>query len=161
MTPDQTGAMRVETQLHDKIMSNQNPSASAFRTSCQNFWVPLHKGFRSSWMKSCENSFRYNFNLNYAIRSQFCTWHDSWAVMTCAKLWPDWSLSLKKSNMNFNEIWIMSSYIVWKTGRWLPPLVPARVTQKVVVMSTSPRKPHKMLKGHGMTIRLWIYSCAF
>ena len=148
----QTRAMRVEKQLHDKIMSNRSPSASAFRTSCQNSWDPSHKGFMSSWLKSRQNYFCYNFNFNYATRSQFCTYHDSWAVM---------ALLLKKSNMNFDEIWIMTSYIVCKTGRWLPPLVPGRVAQKVVVMSTSPRKPHKMLKGHGMTIRLSIYSCAF
>ena len=29
------------------------------------------------------------FNFDYTIRSQFCTCHDSWAVMACAKLEPD------------------------------------------------------------------------
>ena len=33
--------------------------------------------------------FSSNFDSNGPIRSQFCTWHDSLTVMTCAKLWPD------------------------------------------------------------------------
>ena len=31
---------------------------------------------------------------NDQIRPQFCTCHDSWAVVTCAKLWPDWIITL-------------------------------------------------------------------
>ena len=34
---------------------------------------------------------------NDPIRSQFCTCHDSWAVMTCAKLWPDWITRIRIS----------------------------------------------------------------
>ena len=35
---------------------------------------------------------QYSFCVKYndPITSQFCTCHDSLAVMTCAKLWPDW-----------------------------------------------------------------------
>ena len=29
------------------------------------------------------------FHLNGPVRSAFCTCHDSWAVVICAKLWPD------------------------------------------------------------------------
>ena len=29
------------------------------------------------------------------IRSQFCTWHNSWAVVPCAKWWPDWTIRIK------------------------------------------------------------------
>ena len=33
--------------------------------------------------------------INDQIRSQFCTCHDSLAVVTCAKLWPDWIIRIK------------------------------------------------------------------
>ena len=33
--------------------------------------------------------FILKFDFNHPIRSQFCTYHDSLAVMICAKLWPD------------------------------------------------------------------------
>ena len=33
---------------------------------------------------------------NDQIRSQFCTCHDCWAVMTCANLWPDWMIRLMR-----------------------------------------------------------------
>ena len=47
------------------------------------------KGFRRSLFKYSGNSVHSNFNSNDPIRSQFCTCHNSWAVMTCANLWPD------------------------------------------------------------------------
>ena len=31
----------------------------------------------------------------HPIRPQFCTCHNSWAVVACAKLWPDWILEIK------------------------------------------------------------------
>ena len=49
----------------------------------------FHKQFMSSLLKSCENPFCSNFDSNDPIRSQFCTRHDSLAVMACAKLLPD------------------------------------------------------------------------
>ena len=38
----------------------------------------------NSWTSSC-----FNFVLNDPIASWFCTCHDSSAVVSCAKLWPD------------------------------------------------------------------------
>ena len=35
------------------------------------------------------NYFGFNFDGNHSISSQFCTCHDSWAVVTCAKLRAD------------------------------------------------------------------------
>ena len=35
-----------------------------------------------------------NFTNNDPIRSQFCTCHDSWAVVRYAKLWPNWIITL-------------------------------------------------------------------
>ena len=45
--------------------------------------------FANSQLKSCDNFCCCNFYCNDPVRSHFCTCHDSWAVMTCAKLWPD------------------------------------------------------------------------
>ena len=30
-----------------------------------------------------------------AVKSQICTCHDSWAVVACAKLWPDWIIRIQ------------------------------------------------------------------
>ena len=40
-------------------------------------------------MKSRRNLVSSNLNSKYQIRSQFRTWHDSSAVVACAKLWSD------------------------------------------------------------------------
>ena len=34
-------------------------------------------------------SFWFDFLSNHQVRSQFCTCNNSWAVVVCAKLWPD------------------------------------------------------------------------
>ena len=47
------------------------------------------QGRLSSPSKYCENVFRFNFDLIDTIKLQFCTCHDSSAVMACAKLWTD------------------------------------------------------------------------
>ena len=59
-----------------------------------------------------------HFNSNDQIRSQFCTCHDSWAVVACAKLWPDLIVifHICKNNSNSCEIWIMSWYTI---VRWV------------------------------------------
>ena len=54
------------------------------------------------WAHNWENSFCSNIHSNYSIRPQVCTCHNSWAVVTCAKLWSDWiNISLCKSFTNF------------------------------------------------------------
>ena len=47
----------------------------------------FHKGIMSSLSKSRENESCSNLKDNDQIRSQFCTCHDSSAVVACAKLW--------------------------------------------------------------------------
>ena len=39
-------------------------------------------------LRSRENTCSSYLKNDYEIRSQFCTCHDSWAVVSCAKLWP-------------------------------------------------------------------------
>ena len=53
------------------------------------------------------------FHYNDPIRLQFCTCHDSWAVVACAKLPPDWIIIFsRKPTPISNEIWIMSSWAI-------------------------------------------------
>ena len=49
----------------------------------------------SSSPKSCKNTYWFYVNNNDHIRSQFCTCHDSWAVMPCAKVLPDCTIRNK------------------------------------------------------------------
>ena len=48
-----------------------------------------------------------------AIGSQFDTCHDSWAVMACAKLWPDHCSSCKKQYLSFQifRLWAHISFV--------------------------------------------------
>ena len=47
----------------------------------------FHIEFMRSYLKFCKHFHCYNYEFHYPIRSQFCTFQDSWAVLTCAKLW--------------------------------------------------------------------------
>ena len=53
-------------------------------------WSPVHQLPRSSKLKFCKIYFGSYFHSDDAIRSQFCTCHDSWAAVTYAKLLSDW-----------------------------------------------------------------------
>ena len=48
-------------------------------------------------MKSCQNYLCFYYDSNGQTRPQFCTCHDSSAVMTCAKLGPDMIIFCKWS----------------------------------------------------------------
>ena len=50
---------------------------------------PFRKGFMSLWLKSCENIHCFSRDSWDLIRSQFCTCHDSYAVVSCAKVLPN------------------------------------------------------------------------
>ena len=59
--------------------------------------------------------FSFNPDSDDPVRSQICTCHDSWAVVTCAKLWSDHMIIFRaRAIRNFCEIWIMSSKTVCK-----------------------------------------------
>ena len=97
------------TQYHDCWWSDDAQS--------KGIWALFHKGFMSSLMKSCENSVCANFYYNYPIRSQFCLWHNSCAVGTCANLWHDWISILYVKKMHiFYKIWIMISSTICEMG---------------------------------------------
>ena len=61
-----------------------------------------------------KNSFWSDFCSDDAIRSQFCTCHDSSAVMSCVKLWPDIIIifhikaSIKASIFTKSELWAIA-----------------------------------------------------
>ena len=79
---------------------------------------PCHKVFISS---SCEKSFCPDFDSNDRISSQFCTCHDSWAVMTCAKLWPDSIIIFQvKATWVLTRfgLWAHVSFVQWAPDPW-------------------------------------------
>ena len=56
------------------------------------------------------------------IRSQFCTCHDSSAVMACAKLWPDWDIIFHKTVTCIIKrfgLWAHKSFVKWVSGSLL------------------------------------------
>ena len=63
-----------------------------------------------------------NFDSNDSTRSQFCTCHDSWAVMTCAKLWPAPIIVFEE-----NPTWILTRFGFWAHKpfvSWVPDIFP-------------------------------------
>ena len=66
------------------------PLPGTWWTSCRSIQEHLsstiYKLFSS---KPCENNLFASVGSD-AIRPQICTCHDSWAVVACAKLWPEW-----------------------------------------------------------------------
>ena len=58
----------------------------------------------------------YNYDFKYLIRSEFCTWHDSWAVMACAKFCSDRNIMhLARINFVFMKfgLWAHKSFEKW------------------------------------------------
>ena len=68
----------------------------------------FHYQIVSLQFKSCKNKHCFNVRNNKPIMLQFCTCHDSWAVMTCAKLWHDWLI----------QIWFTARRIFTKFHLW-------------------------------------------
>ena len=59
-------------------------------------------------------------NSNEIITPRFCTWHDSCAVMTCAKFWSDLiTNNLVTAKQIFHRIWILSEKLLRKWSQCL------------------------------------------
>ena len=56
---------------------------------------PVSQRFYELIIQLLKNSCGSYLKNNDPIRSQFCTCHDSWAVMACAKLWPDCVIKIR------------------------------------------------------------------
>ena len=67
-----------------------------------------------TWLKFCENLFPSDFDFDDPIRPQCCTCHDSWAVVACAKLWPDQMIIVRRAGL----LWSQRDF-EW---RWSVPL---------------------------------------
>ena len=63
----------------------------------------------------------YYMRNNGQSRSQFCIWHDSSAVMSCAKLWSDWMNKIK-----IREKRILERFWMWAHCLWNEPPVNGR-----------------------------------
>ena len=74
----------------------------------------------SSWLKSWENSFCSSADFNDTIRSYFCTCHNSWAVVTCAKIWPDCIIFPVRAILMFIifRLWAHILFVEWVRGIW-------------------------------------------
>ena len=66
-------------------------------------------------------NFSSNFNSNGPIRSQFCTWHDSLAVMVCAKLWSDLIFICHVTGtwiFTRPGLWAHNPFVKWASGHY-------------------------------------------
>ena len=97
----------VKFQSQWKSISNMHPRNS------------FHKVFMSSWSKSHKDKCCFYLKNNHLIRSQFCTCHDSSAVMTCANVWPDWIIRITITVKIFFRrfrIWTHVLFVRWVLG---------------------------------------------
>ena len=81
-------------------------------------WGPVHKLFMSLLLKSCYKSCCSNFDSNDLMRLILCTWHNSFAVMACAKLWPYWIIIFQ-----FRATHIHTRFGLWAHNlivKWVP-----------------------------------------
>ena len=92
------GIQQILLQMDYKICISDWPLTSASIIHNQSEWPPsepithsahlTHDLWAHDW-NLVSSHFVLNIDSDDPIRSQFCTCHDSSAVMTCAKLWPD------------------------------------------------------------------------
>ena len=95
-----------------------------------------------------EISFCSHPNNDIVIATIFGTWHDSWAVVACAKFCRDMITSnWIKAKWNFHRIWIVmeKSLVKWVPGalrQHANTLVNHRQEQRCQVISLQIRQPH-------------------
>ena len=57
--------------------------------------------------------------INDPIRTQFCTCHNSLAVVTCANLWPDWIITIEikaETISTIFQLWFHKVFVKWVLG---------------------------------------------
>ena len=90
----------------------------------------VHKCFMNSWSKSYEMCYRSHHISNDPIRPQFCTCHDTCAVVTCKLVtWLE-NYSLSKIGIHFSNIGRMSSWTNCIMSSW-------KLWSKAELMKTS------------------------
>ena len=95
---------------------------------------------------------------NNNIRSQFCTCHDSSAVVTCANLWPGWIIEIMiKSENNFHKISIRGSLST--CTQWVPEVLQVTdLTSKWTVMCLADKPYCSLLLA--TTLEIWFSHTA-
>ena len=79
--------------------------------------TPFHQHFMSLSLKSHENIFCCNHYSDDAIRPWFCSCHDSWAVVACAKSWSDYMITI-----HMRTKYILARFVLWAPkwfGKWV------------------------------------------
>ena len=80
-------------------------------------WDLFHEQFLHHNSNSMETSFCSHPTCGEVITMQFCTWHDSYAVMACAKFYSDMipynGITLKQFSIKFE--------LRWKSCSWNGP----------------------------------------
>ena len=113
-------------------------------------WGPFYMRFMSSWLKSYQTHFYCNYESNDQIMSQFCTCHDSSAVVACAKIvtWSDHYLS---SNNTMN----CKRFGLWNV-KWAPGSISYAVSKHAIKGSVNERR--RCLHEWGVVLH-WLRPC--
>ena len=80
---------------------------------------PFHKRFHHHNSNSMETQFMFDSTVGYHIATKFCTWHDSYVVMPCAKFHSDHFIIIwMRVEWNFHRIWTTMEEIICEMGPW-------------------------------------------
>ena len=100
------------------------PVQFCFQCQPMTLWTTAHftnSGWAHDW-NLIKKTFHSHFIFSDLIRSQFYTCHNSWAVVTCAKLWPDQSISFHaRATSNFIDFIIWAHKLLMTCDPGKPP----------------------------------------
>ena len=102
---------------------------------------PTKPSWAHNWNLT-RNPFVPNSYFHYPIRSQICTWHDSWAVVPCANLWYDLIITSQ----------IKTKYIITRLGLGAHKLLVKR-TPGPELQATPLERVHQLI-GTGFIVEI-------
>ena len=115
-------------------------------------WGPFHWRFFHRNSNSMEISFHSQLDSNTVIATKFCTWHDSCAVVACAKICCDLMASNGvMARRSFHRIWIAGEKTVNETGPWSLIILSSSSTLKGPIKGVL--SPSRWRHRHSYTLR--------
>ena len=93
--------------------------------------APFHKSFFRRNSNSMEISFHTHLDFNIVVATKFCTWHNSCAVVACAKMVAIWWPATKSQQGKFPSNLNCGQKVVSETGPYTIHHLPRTVSQQM------------------------------
>ena len=118
-TPFKKVADGVRCHMGCHLKSNQGSLTPPARDVRVWFLGSIVKWVYELKTKILWNTFWSNFGFIQQIRPQFCSWHDTYVVVACAKVWPDLIIVFHgKVSRIFKRfmLWVHTELVKWIPG---------------------------------------------